>query len=119
MKNQTYRMTMLLDFYGEILTQRQREFFDLYYNEDLSLAEIAENYDISRQGVRDAIVRSETVLRETEEKLGLVKKYAGYESKLEEIRQSAAFIAQVNANIRNYEIARNVDRIMELSGEMI
>ena len=52
MKNQTYRMTMLLDFYGEILTQRQREFFDLYYNEDLSLAEIAENYDISRQGVR-------------------------------------------------------------------
>ena len=119
MKNQTYRMTMILDFYGEILTQRQREFFDLYYNEDLSLAEIAENYGISRQGVRDAIVRSETVLRETEEKLGLVKKYAGYESKLEEIRQSAAFIAQVNANLRNYEIARNVDRIMELSGEMI
>ena len=60
MKNQTYRMTMLLDFYGEILTQRQREFFDLYYNEDLSLAEIAENYGISRQGVRDAIVRAET-----------------------------------------------------------
>ena len=54
MKNQTYRMTMLLDFYGEILTQRQREFFDLYYNEDLSLAEIAENYDISRQGLHHA-----------------------------------------------------------------
>ena len=44
MKNQTYRMTMLFDFYGEILTDRQKEFFDLYYNEDLSLAEIAENY---------------------------------------------------------------------------
>ena len=43
MKNQTYRMTMLFDFYGEILTDRQKEFFDLYYNEDLSLAEIAEN----------------------------------------------------------------------------
>ena len=43
MKNQTYRMTMLFDFYGDILTPRQRELFDLYYNEDLSLAEIAEN----------------------------------------------------------------------------
>ena len=49
MKNQTYRMTMLFDFYGELLTERQKEFFDLYYNEDLSLAEIAENAGISRQ----------------------------------------------------------------------
>ena len=55
MKNQTYRMTMLFDFYGDILTERQRELFDLYYNEDLSLAEIAENCGISRQGVRDQI----------------------------------------------------------------
>ena len=39
MKNQTYRMTMLFDFYGDILTERQRELFDLYYNEDLSLAD--------------------------------------------------------------------------------
>ena len=57
MKNQTDRMTMLFDFYGELLTDRQKEFFDLYYNEDLSLAEIAENAGISRQGVRDVIVR--------------------------------------------------------------
>ncbi len=57
MKNQTYRMTMLYDFYGELLTDRQKEFFDLYYNEDLSLAEIAENAGISRQGVRDQVNR--------------------------------------------------------------
>ena len=59
MKNQTFRMTMLFDFYGELLTDRQKEFYDLYYNEDLSLSEIAENYGISRQGVRDVIVRAE------------------------------------------------------------
>ena len=68
MKNQTYRMTMLFDFYGEVLTDRQKEFFDLYYNEDLSLAEIAENSGISRQGVRDVIVRAEGVMQEIEDK---------------------------------------------------
>ena len=49
------RMSYLLDFYGDLLTERQKEFYDLYYNEDLSLAEIAENYGITRQGVRDVI----------------------------------------------------------------
>ncbi|MCI9166203.1 MAG: DNA-binding protein, partial [Oscillospiraceae bacterium] len=68
MKNQTYRMTMLFDFYGELLTERQKEFFDLYYNEDLSLAEIAENNGISRQGVRDVIVRAEAAMQEVEDK---------------------------------------------------
>ena len=70
MKNQTYRMTMLYDFYGELLTPRQKEFFDLYYNEDLSLAEIAENYGISRQGVRDVIVRAEAVMTDVEDRTG-------------------------------------------------
>ena len=73
MKNQTYRMTMLFDFYGETLTERQKEFFDLYYNEDLSLGEIAENYGISRQGVRDAIVKGEKTLTRFEEALHLSK----------------------------------------------
>ena len=111
-------MALLYDYYGGMLTDKQKELFDLYYNEDLSLAEIAEHAGISRQGVRDAIVRSETILRETEDKLGLVKKYAGYESKLEEIRQAAGYIAQVNAKLRNFEIAKNVDLILALTGEM-
>ena len=50
MKSQAYRMAMLFDFYGDVLTPRQKEFYDLYYNEDLSLAEIAENNGITRQG---------------------------------------------------------------------
>ena len=75
MKNQTYRMTMLFDFYGELLTDRQKEFFDLYYNNDLSLAEIAENAGISRQGVRDAIVRAENQMQEIEDKTGLIRRF--------------------------------------------
>ena len=66
MKNQTFRMTMLFDFYGELLTERQKEFYELYYDEDLSLSEIAENYGISRQGVRDVIVRAEAYMTEIE-----------------------------------------------------
>ena len=75
MKNQAYRMAMLYDFYGDLLTPRQKEFYDLYYNDDLSLAEIAENYDITRQGVRDIIVRAEKTLEGVEEKTGLIQRY--------------------------------------------
>ena len=75
MKNQAYRMAMLYDFYGALLTPRQKEFYDLYYNDDLSLAEIAENYDITRQGVRDIIVRAEKTLEDIEEKTGLIQRY--------------------------------------------
>ena len=111
-------VSILLDFYGAMLTEKQREAVEYYYNDDLSLSEIADNQGISRQGVRDAIVRAETVLRDTEDKLGLVKKYSGYESRLEEIRQAAAYIAQVNAGLRNFEIAKNVDRILKLTEDM-
>ena len=96
MKNQTYRMTMLLDFYGEILTQRQREFFDLYYNEDLSLAEIAENYGISRQGVRDAIVRAETAMEELEDKTGLLKRFMRMQDSVDAIVAPANEIKTIN-----------------------
>ena len=75
MKNQAYRMTMLFDFYGDLLTERQREFYDLYYNEDLSLAEIAENYGISRQGVRDVIVRAEAAMTEVEDKTHIIRRF--------------------------------------------
>ena len=75
MMNQAYRMAMLYDFYGDLLTARQKEFYDLYYNDDLSLAEIAENYGITRQGVRDIIVRAEKTLEDIEEKTGLIQRY--------------------------------------------
>ena len=104
MKNQTYRMTMLFDFYGELLTERQKEFFDLYYNEDLSLAEIAENAGISRQGVRDVIVRAEGVMQEVEDKTGLIRRFEAQRPHLDKIISAAAEINTIN--YRQYENPR-------------
>ncbi len=96
MKNQTYRMTMLYDFYGDLLTDRQKEFYDLYYNEDLSLAEIAENHGITRQGVRDVIVRAEGILANMEEKTGIIRRFRAVREELLNIRSSLDGIAALN-----------------------
>ena len=67
---------MLFDSYGELLTEKQREYFDLHYNEDLSLAEIAQSEGVSRQSVWDIIRRAEETMRRFEEKTGLVARFA-------------------------------------------
>ena len=69
------QISFLLDFYGEMLTEKQREMIEFYYNEDLSLAEIADDQGITRQGVRDSIKRAESQLLEMEERLGLAKRF--------------------------------------------
>lgn len=104
MKNQTYRMTMLFDFYGELLTERQREFFDLYYNEDLSLSEIAENSGISRQGVRDVIVRAESAMQEIEDKTGLIRRFLQMQEHIAAIEEAAGELKTIN--YRQYEDVR-------------
>lgn len=97
MKNQTYRMTMLYDFYGELLTERQKEFFDLYYNEDLSLGEIAENTGISRQGVRDAIVRAESFMLDVEDKTGIIRRFQKMRESVDEIASAAKELKNINS----------------------
>ena len=94
MKSQAYRMALLYDFYGDVLTERQKEFYDLYYNEDLSLAEIAENNGITRQGVRDVIVRAEGILTDLEDKAGLIKRFHAMQKQLQEIEQAAGEILE-------------------------
>ena len=66
-------ISVLLDFYGDMLTEKQREMIEFYYNDDLSLAEIAENQGITRQGVRDSIKRAEQQMLEMEDRLGTGK----------------------------------------------
>ncbi len=89
-------ITILLDFYGDMLTSKQREFLDFYYNEDLSLAEIAANVGITRQGVRDAIKRAECLLYDMEQRLGLVARFKDVQTGLEEIIDCATKISAEN-----------------------
>lgn len=70
------RQSLLYDFYGELLTQRQKEVMELYNEENLSLAEIAEEFGISRQGVHDALHKAQKALEEYERKLGLVERFS-------------------------------------------
>ncbi len=69
------KIGILLDFYGDILSERKRDVLDYYFNDDLSLSEIAEEIDISRQGVRDLIKKAAEELCFYEEKLGLSQKF--------------------------------------------
>ena len=78
--------SMLLDFYGELLTEKQRECYDLHVNEDLSLSEIAEQSGVSRQGVWDNIRRAEASLKEMEENTGLSRRVTETRSGLERLR---------------------------------
>ncbi len=79
--------SMLLDFYGELLTDKQRECYDLHYNEDLSLSEIAEQAGVSRQGVWDNIRRAEAALQEMEAKTGLIRRFRDTRRGLEALRE--------------------------------
>ena len=92
--------TMLYDVYGELLTEKQREYFHLHYNEDLSLAEIAASEGISRQGVWDIIRRAEETLRRMDEKTGLVKRIDTERARLDE---AAGLLAELAARTSGRE----------------
>lgn len=77
-------INMLYDFYGQMLTDKQKNIIELYYNNDFSLSEIAESMNISRQGVYDLLKRSEKLLYHYEEKLKLVEKFSNHKSKVKE-----------------------------------
>ena len=92
MEKRTVEMALLLDFYGELLTGKQREYMELYYNEDFSLAEIAGLVGVTRQGVRDALQRAEAALLEFEEKTGLLQRFSEISKTAEEIEQTLRII---------------------------
>ena len=91
-----YDMAALIDFYGDMLTEKQRSFLEYYYYDDLSLSEIAENEGITRQGVRDAIKRAESQMLDMEERLGLAKRFAELSEGLKDIIDYSDKITEYN-----------------------
>ena len=101
-------MTLLFDYYGELLTERQRLCFDLHYNQDLSLSEIAEELKVSRQGVYDNLSRAEALLRNMEAKTGCVSRDL-------KCRQAAAIILETAKQLQS----REDEEVRKLAGKII
>lgn len=89
MVDKTLRMNLLFDFYGQLLTDRQRDFFEMYYADDLSLGEIAAHFAVSRQAVYDIIRRSGNSLENFESRLGLYARHEKSQARLEELSNNA------------------------------
>ena len=110
------RFSLLIDFYGNILAPKMKDALELYYNEDLSLSEIAQHMNITRQGVRDNIKRGEQFLTETEESLGFFERYAGLEDEMEQIRNLALNIRDFNTrHHKTPEIQQFAEEIIRMT----
>ena len=117
MSDETLRRAMLFDFYGELLTEKQREYYDLHYNDDLSLSEIAEQTGISRQGVWDVIVRAEAAMNELEDKTGLLKRFMRMQDSVDAIVAAANEIKTINyRQYENHRLEELADSIIAGAG---
>jgi len=105
---------MLFDFFGELLTDKQREYFDLYHNEDLSLSEIALRAGISRQGVFDIISRAEKTLIEMESKTGVVQKWLDTQSGLKQAEEIALELKRLSgADVATTKLAETLISVLD------
>ncbi len=102
------KISMLNQFYGKLLTQKQHEIIDDYYNHDLSLSEIAENNKITRQAVRDILKKGEKKLFEYEEKLQVMKRTLNQEKKIEKVLSE---LTKIQKNYSDKKIASVLENI--------
>jgi len=120
MKTNLLDLAYLFDFYAEMLTDKQRDYLDLYYHQDLSLSEIAEDEGITRQGVRDVIARAEGILHHMEEKLGLVAKYGRVQADMEQIAALADRIVAISGrSFVDPDIRGMAEKIRALAGPSV
>lgn len=111
-------VSVLLDYYGELLSEKQRNFLELYYNEDFSLGEIAEHENITRQGVHDLIRHGEKKLYEYENTLHLAEKSKCYTALCAKISELAHEIrlsgGKSAANEKAFEIENLINKYKDL-----
>lgn len=108
----TNRMNALFEFYSTLLTEKQMNYIELYYGDDLSLGEIAEEYGVSRQAVYDNIKRTEKLLETYEKKLHLYSNYVVREEIIEEIKNE-----MINSDFNNQKINELLENIQEIEEE--
>ncbi len=113
-------ISYLLDFYGDVLTQKQQDVMEQYYNDDLSLSEIAENFGITRQGARDSIKRGEAILLELEEKVGFAQRHRDIQATLGDLQTLVQEIDFENNTGYSHsdKISDNVQGILKLLGKL-
>ena len=111
---------LLFQQYKELLTEKQREIVSLYYEEDYSLGEISENLNVSRQGIYDTLKRSEKILKDYEDKLGLVKKIKEQEQLVKNITQKVIDIKVDLLQNNDYDnLVPRLENIEDLWREML
>lgn len=113
------QISLLLSFYQKMLTEKQAECIDLYYNDDLSLSELSEHFGITRQGVRDNIKRAEAALFDIEARLGLAERFLRIKEKLSEIDNTIKEIeASSEAAMLSREMKQKINRILSAVQEI-
>lgn len=113
-------LSLLLDFYGELLSEKVRKATELYYNDDLSLSEVAEDMGITRQGVRDLIKRAEGNLYGYEQKLGLYKRFLEMQKGLGTLKDSLVKTKSLlDNNTDSFEIDKEISGMISLVDKLI
>lgn len=111
--NELIKQTLLYDFYGELLTAHQKEIYEQFILEDLSLGEIAQDRGISRQGVHDTIKRCEKTLEGYEDKLHLIQKFLTIKDKVHQMDQLLDTYKEKDKEVLISEIRKISDEIIE------
>lgn len=111
------QLTLLYDFYGELLTEKQKQVYEMYYQNDLSLSEIGQELSISRQAVRDQLKRTEKILQEYEKKLCLVQRFLSHKKAVQKIKDMIDILENKNKLAPN--VLEEIEKIKKITDQIL